>query len=216
MPAGLEERDASSGLGLRMSNLTVQITELNTPLDASKMLKVRNAPRYAGEPPLEWLKTRYRGNKPEGGLWTSTYTKDEPYLSDWQYGRLNNIAIQLAYPPEKQENLRPYLVYPKKNARVLVIDSFQTAVEFTSEFHMASSPELARKTTLLATAEITDWSSAFRKFDAIHLTAEAADEIAFHALEARFDSAFHTWNCEATLWGRWMFDRVEDLVVESV
>jgi hypothetical protein len=119
--------------------MIVQIVELHSRPSRDKMEPVRNAPQYKRGDIIEWLKREYRGNKPFGGLWTSTRTADE-YQCDWRRGRLTNKLIQLALPADYTENLQVFELRPVETARMREIESFEDALEFTREFHLATVP----------------------------------------------------------------------------
>jgi hypothetical protein len=71
------------------------------------------------------------------------------------------------------------------------------------------SPQVA--IGMLVAHEIANWEAASRSLDAVSLTADAADAVAYEAAHAQLETAFHAWNCESTLWFRWAFARVEPI-----
>lgn len=187
-----------------------QITELSYPPSPERMSPVRNAPAYSHGDIATWLRAKYAGNKPTGGLWTSTYTPDDEYASDWQRGRATNGLIQVAYP--KQVRLSVYRLYPDPEARILHIASLDDALEFTRAYHLATIPfPASMRGVAMLTPELTDWQRAARSYDAVHLTDQAADEIAWAIAHdpSSAPTAFHTWNCESSLWMRWKFSTEE-------
>lgn len=193
-----------------------QVTELAAAPNREHLARVRNAPA----PPrnadiLAWIKAGlYCGNKPSGGLWTSTYTPDDDYLSDWQRGRDTNAAIQAAYPDDAR--LVPYVLEVDASARVLQVDSLDEAVAFTRDYRLArfEIPGALRSGPgVLLTGEITDWERVFRSFGAVNLSVRAADEIVSAMLVDEVTTAFHTWHCESTLWARWLFTGVRQVEI---
>ncbi len=179
---------------------------------AERFRAVVNPPRYAGEQIIPWLKTQYRGNKPSGGLWTSTHTPGAAYLCDWEEGLARNLAIQRGVP-EAERNAPGWLLTVQPSARVLHIESLAVARDFTLGYDLGRHPlpaELrAAPLGRLLTRCQTDWERATREHGAIHLSADAADEIAWAQAHEYADTAYATWNCESTLWGEWAFMAVE-------
>lgn len=186
----------------------MQIAELSTRPDPARIDPIRNPPQMRS---FDFAK--YRGNKPTGGLWTSTYTPDDEFISDWQRGRRTNALIQMAYPERADlADLVAYGMMVRADARVLEIVSMSDAIEFTRECRIAcvETPDLGPLGVAI-TGELTDWQRAAGRYDGIHLTPEAADELAWAMVHDGEATAFHTWNCESTLWTRWVFECVEEL-----
>jgi hypothetical protein len=174
---------------------------------------VANPPRHGGDPIVPWLKAHYRGNKPSGGLWTSTHTPGEEYSCDWAVGLARNLAIQRGVPLEAR-SYPAWLLTPDPAARIRVIASLADAREFTREYDLGRAPipaELRKGLGLLLTRCQSDWERALETCDAIMLTGEAADEITWSQVHEQSDTAFATWNCESTLWGAWKFTSVAAL-----
>jgi hypothetical protein len=199
--------------------MTEQITILESPPAAEKMEAIRNPQPFAVPSAITRqdimdMGVRYRGNKPYGGLWTSSLTLLDAYPCDWSRARATNALVRLAMRP--MQHPRAYLLAVDRGARVLTIDSLAAAVEFTRQYHvgevkfpdgMLAGPGLA------LTGLLTDWQRALADWDGITLPADVADAIA----EARFvrgtDTAFATWNCESSLWSRWQFTRLGEVDV---
>ena len=182
--------------------MALQITELRKAPDPKYMEPLRNPPLYRHGDVRQWLVSRYKGNKPTGGLWTSTHTPDDEYACDWQRGRNTNALVWHAYPD--QDGLTPYRLIPNPDATVLHVQSLADAEDFTRAYRLARIP-LPEALGPLVTSELTDWQRAACGYDGIHLTAEAADEVAWAMVNRAVVTAFHTWNCESTLWARWVF-----------
>jgi len=147
----------------------------------------------------------YCGNKPTGGLWTSTYLSEGEYLSDWHRGRATNRLIQMAYPNNR---LPAWLLDIEPDAQVLRVGDLSAALDFTQRYHLGTIPLQSLGLPAIITPEITDWETALHDYDAVLLTAEAADEIAFAAVAGKQVTAFHTWNCESMIAGKWIFRNV--------
>lgn len=176
------------------------------------MRRVRNADTYDGRGVDAWWRSgAYRGNKPTGGLWTSTYTPDDKYPSDWHRGLATNRAIQIAQQHAAGKRLTDWLLVPSPEARICVIASLNDALAFTRDYHLSTLPRHAQiggSIGWMIAYEITNWEAVGRSFDAVSLTANAADAVAYEAAHSQIETAFHTWNCESTLWLRWSFARV--------
>lgn len=195
--------------------MTAQIIESFSLPQREKINPVRNPPIYETGNIVDWLKLEYRGNKPFGGLWTSSQTPGDEYICDWQRGRRTNQLIQLAFPAHPSE-IPAHILHPSPGARVCEIRNMVDAVAFTDRYHLATIPipeSLRCGLALTLCAEITDWEQASIDYDAIHLTAEAADEIAWMMVHQGEETAFHAWNCESTLWTQWVFDSYEAVSV---
>ncbi|HWB16002.1 MAG TPA: hypothetical protein VG538_06300 [Vicinamibacterales bacterium] len=198
-----------------MSPLSPQVARLESAPERARMRRVRNAETYDGRGVDAWWRSgAYRGNKPSGGLWTSSYTPDDDYLSDWHRGLAMNRAIQIAQQHAAGKQLTDWLLVPSPEARVCMIASLEDAVVFTRDYRLATLPRhagIGGPLGVLVACEITNWEAAGRSLDAVSLTADAADAVAYERAHARVETAFHTWNCESTLWFRWAFVRVEPI-----
>lgn len=185
--------------------MTPQVTTLAVPPSPDLMRPVRNAPLYKSGDVVAWMKSgQYRGNKPDGGLWTSSHTPDDDWLSDWHCALEKNALVKLG--AHDQEGRRSWLLMPVTDARVLAIETLEQAQAFTLEYRLGRVPLPNARGMRLATVELTDWQRVGRNYDGVHLTGDAADEIAWDIMHGALDTAFHAWNCESTLWFRWIFD----------
>lgn len=184
-----------------------QITIRPFPPEEAKMQPVKN-PCLPKRDIRQWiLSGGYRGNKPYGGLWTSTYTPDDPdgFRCDWQRGVRMNALIKAGYA-EIRAFWPGWRLQAVPDAKVLAILKFEDALAFTKHYHLASfefpsSVDLSQ----FLTAEITNWEEVFRDYDCIRLTDEACDEITCAKVFFGGQTAFDTWNCESSLWGKWRF-----------
>lgn len=188
-----------------------QITLLKRVPKKYLLCGVQNPPRYDdGTEIIQWLKTKYCGNKPKGGLWTSTHTPEDEYACDWMRGLSTNALIRLARP--KSEVQRAFLLSCAPDARILHVSSVEEAAAFTAQYSSGKCPlpDMLRSGIGSAiTDEITDWCRAFKEYDAVHLTASAADQVMLAKMSGH-TTAFDTWNCESTLWAKWCFTSVAD------
>jgi hypothetical protein len=187
-----------------------QVTLLGSMPTATLLQSVKNPTKYyPNVRVIDWLKTRYNGNKPKGGLWTSTHTHDDVYASDWVRGLHTNKVLRMASPINP--NHKPWLLTPSADAKILTIHSISDATAFTAKYRLATVPvpdTLRQGMGVLITAEITDWEHALTDWDGIRLTANACDEVLYAMMHKTADTSFSTWNAESTFWGKWKFDSV--------
>jgi len=200
-----------------LMNISNQMTLLDTVPAADRLKPVKNPPTPRGEI-IKWLSRsgHYSGNKPQGGLWTSTYTplSEDGCRSDWERGLKINLLIQIACPASAA-NLPAWEIQLSPQARVLTVNTLEEALAFTKKYHLlqfARPKQIRGGIGKLVTTLITDWERAFKEFDGIHLTEQGCDEVTHHKIENGGQTAFDTWHCESTLWGRWCFEAVNSLV----
>lgn len=192
-----------------------QVTILPTRPRAERIQRVRNPPLFRGGDISTWMlrgPETYRGNKPFGGFWTSSYTPQDEYLCDWQRGTATNQAVKIGAPHRQDD--KSWLLTPTMTSRVMPIQSFADAQEFTQEFSLGVLPIplwMRGGFGVLLTATLSDWERALRQCDGIWLSAEACDEISFNKMHGGEDTAFDAWNTESTLWGAWAFQEVQPL-----
>ena len=134
-------------------------------------------------------------NKPDGGLWTSTFTPNDYYCSDW-------LAWCATCAPEwspKSED-QCWVLIPSKSARVVEINSERDYLNLMRNF--AYYNEIIAKYTI-------DWEKLAKFYDAVHLTDNGLIEVG----KAEFEFAYpqlqglNGWDCESTIWFRWVFDK---------
>lgn len=143
-------------------------------------------PRAADLKPSTNRDYRGRHAKPHGGLWTS------PLRSDGSCG-----WAEWCEDSEMAWVGRAWLLHPAE-ARVFEIDSYEDLYRLW-ETHGGIGPPAH-----FADEPWIDWESVGQEFDAIYLTDEG---------EARtrlsLPLTLYGWDCEAVLWFRWCFSRVE-------
>lgn len=129
-----------------------------------------------------------------GGIWTSTYLPD--HTSAW-FSICERIPYKVA-PKEASW----YLLHPKPNLRVLEIDSFGDCIDLYKNYSRPNIdfPEEKRMSML-------DFELLQHDFDGVHLTFEG--ELATRNSEIFPNMA--EWDCESTLWFRWVFNRIEKI-----
>jgi hypothetical protein len=118
-------------------------------------------------------------NKPLGGLWTSTWLG---YGSDWTRWCEDNDW------DSPTDAWRGFLLAPKSDARVLVIDSVADMLRLPWE-----SPKGWWG---------VNWATVFDAYDGVHLTERGQRATHLPAL----DRDLYGWDAESTCWARWVFD----------
>lgn len=121
--------------------------------------------------------------KPNGGLWTSTLNGDS---SDWiRWCEDNEFRV-----PGKW---RGWTLKPVDHARIYRVDSVSSATWLFSQY----------ATDLRVPFWLLDFEAVAWEWDAIHLTVKG--EIVTRMMQP---ITFYGWDCESTLWFRWMFTSV--------
>ena len=159
------------------------------------------------EPPTRW--ERY-AHKPVGGLFTSTL--------------IGNISSMLVAIDLGVGDLRPAFGQPPyaiwrmdvdESARVFEIDGsdawHRLCVDYPAEGNSGrNEPDFSRDPGKL----VPDWSKVARDWDAVHMSFGGyltSDQV---RVESESGWTYHwAWDCEQTLWLRWMFtgyERLED------
>lgn len=183
-----------------------QLTLLDTAPEQTLLQPVANCPHPKQDALTlaEFIRS-YRGNKPMGGMWTSTYRPNHPVASDWQEAWLRNHFVRIAYP---RLPARGFLLTPEADLRLCVVDSLADAALFTARYRLGRLriPSMLRAgPRILLTDEVTDWERCFVDCDAVQLTERAADAVAKNKIAGGEATAFDTWNCESALFARWRF-----------
>ena len=119
--------------------------------------------------------------KPRGGLWTSTY--DRNYGSAW-------VCWCVAYRYNEPLDLNWTVLSVPKSARLAVIDTRADLAALIERF-----PRTLRGRRGL------DFERVSAEYDGLHLTNEGY----LSTRSKRSGSALVAWDCESTLWFRWIF-----------
>jgi len=136
-------------------------------------IKIRNDPHFT---------------KPIGGLWTSTYTPDEEYCSDW--------IRWCAYEMPEWLTGECYVLYPRKDARIYTIDSYSDLERLFRKYGIR----------VVDTFAVLDWERIAKDYDAVHLTHKGMMETHLSR-----PLSLYGWDCESTVWFRNVFEKVEPL-----
>ena len=98
------------------------------------------------------------GFKPQNAIWTSTWTKDKSYMSEW-HERMRDIAGF-----EQPQTEECFVLVPRKNLRIYEIDNRDNLVWLVNNYSLDGVP-LERRTE-----GTLDWGKITKDFDAVHLT----------------------------------------------
>ena len=130
--------------------------------------------------------------KPEGGLWTSTYTPDKKFPSAWVEWCVHEMQEWL-------EDVNFFLLIPRDDANVYVIDSYKDLKHLYKRFGISSEFGFT----------IMDWEEIAKEYDAVMLTEEGE-------ISTRFSTplSLHGWDCESTLWFRDVFESVKRIEIQ--
>jgi len=125
--------------------------------------------------------------KPRGGFWTSTYDADGG--SGW-------VRWCVAFRYNEPLDLYWIVLSPSTSAKVAVIDSAADLMELTDRYPMV----VGRRSGL-------DFERLADDYDALHLTHEGY----LRTRSTRRGPRLTGWDCESTLWFRWMFTEWHDV-----
>jgi len=142
--------------------------------------------------PAQNEETRAWMTKPmlQTGLWTSTYTPNEEYTSQWvEWCVDNNFCDPCAYTW--------WVLTPREDARVFVIESQRDLF-----FLMKEYPYQAKHTPPYVA--MIDFEAVGRDYDGLALTHKGN-------MRLHLSVPFHLngWDVESTLWVNWCFSTVE-------
>ena len=129
--------------------------------------------------------------KPVGGLWTSTYTPEEEYQSAW-------IEWCIREEPEWIKDVNFFLLVPKEDAQIYVIDCYEDLEQLYSKFGISSEVGLT----------VMDWEEIAKHYDGVMLTEAGQVHTRFsHPL------SLYGWDCESTVWFRDVFEGVKKIEI---
>lgn len=152
----------------------------------------------------------YRKKPAQGtGLWTSSW-REETRDSDWiewcRSEEFGDIDAQSWF-----------LLTLAKDTRLCVISSYYELTVTLKRFPLrhpryTSQLEMAAVSAGLSADHFTgiDFERLAQEYDGLHLTEEAAG-----ALHLSYPLDMNTWDCESTLWFRWVFTNVERIEVQK-
>ena len=128
--------------------------------------------------------------KPFGGLWTSTYTPNEKYCSDWMEWCAR----------EKPEWLTGncYICHPKEEATVYVIENYMDLVNlYKNGFGIKAT---------YSDKIFPDYEKLSKVCDGLMVTGKGQRETKFRRVPFEYD--LYGWDCESTIWFRDVFEKV--------
>lgn len=130
--------------------------------------------------------------KPTGGLWTSTYRPDEPVGSGW-----GEWCIEADYRDIYASSW--WLLTPSEESRIVTINTLKDLKALMREYKYCPHG-----------APYPDFEAISRDYDAIHLTDKGQCETRLSMPENLYG-----WDCESTLWFRWVFTEVTQIPVKA-
>lgn len=137
------------------------------------------------------IANEWNWHKPEGGLWTSTYS--EQTGGDWvkwclgeEFGTRNGTFSQ-----------HGWLLVPTRDARVLRVNNLEDLRRVVKAYRQKN----ASKYSFAA----LDFLQMAKDYDAMHLTEKGQWRTRFSR------PGLYGWDCESTVWLRWKFQKVVDL-----
>jgi hypothetical protein len=141
--------------------------------------------------PIENRETNLR--KPHGGLWTSTYTRDDK-MSAW----VSWSAREKFY----RTNEQAWRLQPTNGTELLVIDNRQDLADIVDVFTREPIYETANDGPGI------DYEAASDFYDGIWLTADGQNKTRMHS---KGTVTLYGWDVESTLWFNWRFAAIEPL-----
>ncbi|KRT93078.1 hypothetical protein AB447_203860 [Bacillus glycinifermentans] len=134
------------------------------------------------------IKNRIEISKAEGGIWTSTYHKENG--SDW-------IQVYDLIKGIPEEGLDGWLLIPSMDARVYTVSTLADLLWLHEKYEQknAGVPDFIKS---------LDFEKMTDDFDAIHLTKEGQQQTR-HSRPVNLWG----WDSESTHWFRWCFEKVE-------
>ncbi len=136
--------------------------------------------------------------KPNGGIWTSTYTPNEKYPSAW-YEWCAIVSPGKVEPP-----CYFYILYPKDTAKVYTINSREDLKKLYQNGFACTD-------TGIPFIKFLDFVKVAKVYDAIHLTEKGQVSTPFSSGSYSLD-----WDCECTLWFRDVFEEIKSINITEV
>lgn len=135
-------------------------------------------------------------NKPDGGMWTSTYIDDDDPVSspsEWYSAATDMFRMSVN---------RVFLLIPEQYIRRFIIDSLDDLLLLIKQYPCDCSGKYA---SFLAGRYI-NYEDFFKEYDCLTLTSEGQ-------CNTRFSSPadLYGWDSECTLWKRWAFTKVMEI-----
>lgn len=146
------------------------------------------------------------------GMWTSTYDTTQERMSDWIRYSMNENNSSMTGVKHVQ------ILKPKKEARILEVNLDVLENVIYKKYML--EPVILKNNFLgdewNANAHQIDFEKLAQDYDAIHyipgILTVGMDFL--KAFELRFENPFTAWDCESTLWFRWMFE--DDVIIKKV
>lgn len=138
--------------------------------------------------------------KPSGGIWASTYTPNDKYLSEWHEFCCENFWSSIS------ENAVVFNL--KTEAKIYTIDNMEDLVRFTEKYEFKGPiPEIF-------SIKCYDFERAAKNYDAIHLTSKGQWETRM-PMDYTLPN-FNGWDVESILImnfdviGKWEYIKIDN------
>lgn len=136
-------------------------------------------------------------NKPRGGFWTSTYTPNKEYISDWHdqgesmFGTFDFKSC--------------WILKPVENIKYCVIDSYDDLDKLWDQYNYQDHRfmDIGFDIGKMYTYPF-DFESYFKDYDALQMTQQGQWKT---RLTDPYN--FYGWDSECVLWGSWKFKEVK-------
>ena len=132
--------------------------------------------------------------KPTGGLWTSTYTPNDEYPSAW-------VKWCIKEQPEWIKDINFFLLIPKENVNVFIINSFDDLKYLCERFIWPKADSISDVKIFAP----LDWEEIAEYYDGVMLT-EKGERETRHSYPSLYG-----WDCESTLWFRNVFKEIKKI-----
>lgn len=150
----------------------------------------RNAHSLSSER-IDPVQNRY-GIKPKGGLWTSSYHPQTG--SGWvQWCMSEHFKV-----PE-DGSWESCVLTPRSDAKILVVNTYDDLLSIIEKY-----PDPQGLTLCGYTHTAIDFEKMSLDYDAMHLTEDGQWET-----RLTHPHSLYGWDCESTVWFRWVFEKVE-------
>ena len=136
-------------------------------------------------------------DKPQGGIWTSTFEKETSDWEKWASGE----GIYESGPFHSTRPYRRYLIKPTKSARVLSLNSEEDVKNFVARYKVKQVSDKSKVDY--------DWEKFRKDYDALHM----GKKIIYGKLRNPDNIPFtsYGWDSESTMWVNPAFRKIKEL-----
>jgi len=133
-------------------------------------------------------------NKPEGGLWTSTFLPEgeefDKMCSDWLRWCLSDMPEWL---PKSEDYC--WVLYPSDDVKVFEIDTLDDYIKCLEKYGYLNPTTKKRE---------INFEKLQMDYDCLHLTEGGFWGLRYIPEYPEYQT-FYGWDCESTIWFRWKF-----------